>query len=73
MVVTFFGAPLIRVESALAGRATELRLAVLAHKRSSFLPLEIVQGMLFELLCAELFVALRARMFVIVAWREAFR
>ena len=73
MVVTFFLAPLLRVESALAGGATELRLAVLAYERISFSSLEIVQGMFFELLCAELIVAFCARMFVIAARREAFR
>ena len=60
MIVPFCVAPLLGVESALAGRAAELRLAILAYERGSCFPLEIVQRMLFELQCTELFATLCA-------------
>ena len=72
MVVTFFVAPLLRVESALAGGASEFRLAARTHQLRSFLPFEVFQVILVELQRAKFLLTLGAEVLFIAARHEAF-
>ena len=60
MIEAFLLAPFLRFESAIAGCAAELRLAILAYELRSFMPFEVAQVFLFELQRTEFALALGA-------------